>query len=399
MLNKFFKFLRGYVIINVYGKNTARFINICVRRGMRILSTHPAENGVTVTLYTADFMNIRPVARKCRVRVRIKERHGARHMARLYGGRYAFFIAAVVCVAFCVISTRFIWLVEINGADEDNIEEISAVLDEIGIRRGALKASLPDGMEMKRAILDGADSVAWAWVYIEGAKARVEIYEKTLPPPVADINEPCDIVASCGGVIRKMTVREGEERVREGDAVSAGDLLVAGTVSAYREGDAENYILVHSLAEVRAYTTHTAAGDYKLYYESRVPTGRVKRRRVVDLFGKAVSVPFGTLKFENYDRAEKRRELNIPFFGYSGIALDTVEYSEVVVNREPIPEETSLEFAKNDLEARIAKELMPGSVRMDETLEYTRTDDETIRVTLKMNFTENIAVPVPIGGQ
>lgn len=396
MLNKFFKFLSGYVIISVYGKNSPRFLNICTRRGMRIYDTRPIKNGMEITLAKSDFMNIRPVAKKCRVRVKIKEKHGALHTARLYKRRYVFLIAIALCAAACAVSTRFIWLVEINGADESNIESITKTLDEIGVRRGALKSKLPEGMEIKRRIINGTDGVAWAWVYIDGAKARVEISEKIVPPEIIDKNEPCDIVAACDGVIQNMTVKEGEERVSVGDAVSAGDLLVAGTVSAYREGDAENYLLVHSIAEINAYTTRMASGDYKLYREIRTPTGRVKRRRVIDLFGKAVSIPFGELKFENYDRKENRRELNIPFFGYSGIALHTVEYSEVLVNRDEIPIETALDFAKNDLEEKISKGLTVGSILTDERLEYEQTDNETIRVTVKMNFTENIAAEVPL---
>ena len=39
-------------------------------------------------------------------------------------------------------------------------------------------------------------------------------------------------------------------------------------------------------------------------------------------------------------------------FGYTGIAFDTVKYTEVNVNKEPISIETAVEFAKNDLEEK-----------------------------------------------
>ena len=319
MLNKFFKFLRGYVIISVSGKKTERFLNICTRRGMRVYKAEPSENGITIKIASADFIKIRDIARKCRVRVKIKEKHSASHTLRLYRSRYAFVIAATVCAFLCVLSTRFIWLVEINGADEDNIDSITATLDEMGVKRGGIKSRLPDGMEMKSRILNGTDNVAWAWVYIEGAKARVEIYEKIMPPAVIDKSVPCDILASCGGVIKSMTVKNGEERVKEGDAVNAGDVLVSGNVSAYREGAEENYIKVHAMADIYAYTTHTASDDFKLYYETRTPTGRYRRHIVLDWFGKTISLPWREVNFEEYDRAEKRRELNTVFrlFGYS----------------------------------------------------------------------------------
>ena len=84
---------------------------------------------------------------------------------------------------------------------------------------------------------------------------------------------------------------------------------------------------------------------------------------------------------------------------FSATPLDVIEYDEVNVNREPISTETALEFAKNDLEGKISKELTPMSVLTDEKLEYEKTDNETIRVTLEMNFVRNIAVEQPLGGE
>lgn len=396
MLNKFFKFLFGYVIISVYGKNSIKFLNICLRRDMKILSAAYKEDCMEITMAARDFLKIRSVAKKSRVKVKIKEKHGALHLARLYRKRYAFVIALLLCIAAAFISSQYIWLVEINGAEKENIAALTQTLSDIGVRRGGRKSALPDGMEMKRLILEKNDNVAWAWVYIEGAKARVEIYEKVIPPAVVNKNEPCDILARCDGVIKSMTVKAGDERVHIGDAVETGDLMVAGTVPVHKEGEEERHILVHSIARVEAYTTHTATGDYKLYHEIRTPTGRVKRRRVLELFGKAVNIPFGEMKFENYDRREIRHELKTPFFGYSGIALNTVEFCEVTVTRETLPIETVVEYAKCDLEKQIASALSVGSIKEDEKTEYTQLDNETINVKLNMNFTENIAAPQPM---
>ena len=56
--------------------------------------------------------------------------------------------------------------IEINRCEAGDINIIST-LDSIGIKSGALKAKLPDGMESKAAIINNNDHIAWAWVYIE----------------------------------------------------------------------------------------------------------------------------------------------------------------------------------------------------------------------------------------
>ncbi len=399
MFNKFFQFLRGYVIIRIYGKGAERFLNICVRRGINVWNTLPRENGIEMTVSLNDFFRIRSVARKCRVKVKVIGKRGLIYTARSYRKRYVFLASVITAVILCALSTRFIWLVEINGVENSDINGIVETLDRMGVKSGSLKSKLPDGMTMKREIIANTDNIAWAWVYIEGAKARVEIYEQIIPPNVIDKSVPCDIVASCDGVIKKLIVKNGEKVAKEGSAVSAGDVIVSGKVGVYREEQPEEYIYVHSMAEAQAYTTHTKSGDYKLYYESRTPTGKRKKRVTAELFGKAFTLPFPKIDYGDFDASEERREFNVPFFGYTGIALDVTEYDEVTVNREPLPLETALEFAKNDLEAKISAELTPMSSLTDENLEYEKTDDETINVTLRMNFIQNIATEQPLGGE
>ncbi|MCD8181672.1 MAG: sporulation protein YqfD [Firmicutes bacterium] len=396
MFKKFFKFLYGYVIIKVYGKGAERFLNICLRRGISVWNTAPIENGIEMCVAKRDFFLLRRVAGKCRVRVRIAEKRGLSRLIGLYRHRYALIIGAAVCVAFLAALSQFIWVVEINGAENSDINSITATLDRLGIKSGALKRNIPEGMEIKREILNDTDQIAWAWVYIEGAKARVEIYEKIIPPSVTDKSTPCDIVAACDGVIKRMVVKNGEEIFKTGDAVSSGDVIVSGKVSAYKEGEKEKYIYVHSMADVEAYTSHTRTGDYKLYYESRTPTGKHRTHYSVEILGKLFSLPFKDIAYEEYDVKESRRELSIPFFGYTGIALAAVRYDEVNVNREPLSIETAVEFAKNDLEEKISKELTQGSVLTDENVEYVQKNNETITVTLKMDFIQNIAVQQPL---
>lgn len=396
MLNKFFKFLRGYVIIAIYGSGAERFINICLRRGIQLWGTRPIDGGVELCIYMRDFFRIRPVVKKSKVTVHIKEKSGLRHFIKMHRSRYMLLVGMVMCIALFAVSTRFIWVVEINGVEQSDIESIISTLDRLGVKSGARKSRLPEGFDIKSEIINNTDNVAWAWVYIEGAKARVEIYEKTLPPTLIDRSAPCDIVAACDGVIGYIVVKNGEETVKAGDAVSAGDVIVSGKVAAYKEGKPEEYIYVHSMAQVQAYTSHTRSGDYKLYYESRIPTGKSKTHFSIELFGKLFHMPAGKIKYGDYSVTKKRRELCIPFFGYTGIAVSSEKYIEESVNKEQLSMETALEFAKNDLEEKIAKELTLGSQLRDEQIEYIKKDNETINVTLKMDFIENIAVEQPL---
>lgn len=396
MFNKFFKFLCGYVIITVSGIGAERFINICLRRNIEIWGMIPIDGGIKMCVSHKDFLHIRSVAKKSRAKIKILKKCGLRFLLCKYRKRYVFAICSVFCVVFFVLSTQFVWVVEINGVENSDINGIVKSLDDVGIKSGALKAKLPSGNVSKDAIINNNDNIAWAWVYIEGAKARVEICEQIIPPVIADKSVPCDIVAACDGVIKHCVVKNGEQILRDGDAVKAGDVIVSGRVATYKEGYPEEYMYVHSMADIFAYTSISKSNEYKLYYESKIPTGKKRTKFSAEVFGKMFSLPMRSVKFDNYSTTEKRHELYIPFFGYTGIAFDTIEYAELDVHKEPLSVDTAVEFAKNDLEEKISKSLLNGSELIDEAIEYEQTDNETIKVKLQMNFVQNIAITSPI---
>ena len=96
MFNKFFKFLKGYVIIRVTGSDAERFINICVRRGIDVGSVKAAADGAFILrVSVSDLRSLRPIVRKKGVKIHITDRRGAFMMKRLYGKRYAFFAGAL----------------------------------------------------------------------------------------------------------------------------------------------------------------------------------------------------------------------------------------------------------------------------------------------------------------
>lgn len=398
MFNKFFNFLKGYVIIEAAGSDTERFLNICIRRGIDVSDvTREADGTVTLRVSCGGFMKIRAAARKTKTAVRIKKRAGAGVIKRRYGGRYAFIIGAVLTVIFFAVTAQFVWVVKIDGVYEGSCEQIIEILEENGVRPGALKRNIPEPSAIKQALISRTDTIAWAWVYIEGACARVEVYEKRLKPQEVDKSRPCDVVAACDAFVERIDVRKGEDVVRNESVVSAGDVLISGKVPVFKEGYEERYMYVHAEGDIRAVTYHKRERAQKLYHESRIKTGRKKSYVSLELFGKLFRLyREENHGFENTDLKESRHELTLPYFGYSGICLSERRYDEVEIYREPISEEAAALMAQRELEEEIAKELFKNPQLTDRELEWERIDGETITVKLKMTFIEDIGTEAAI---
>lgn len=397
MFNRLFHFLKGYVIIEVYGSDTERFLNICVRRNIDIHDAMRRENGALVLrIPKNDFFKIRQIVYKTHSRVRILKKAGIYDLKRKYGTRYTFFAGIIIMIFFLAISSGYIWTVEINGVYDSDYDKIVEILKSDGVYVGAKKKNIKEKRIIKQSLVNGTDDIAWAWIYIEGAKARIEVYEKTLPSIPIETSDPCNIVAASDGYIEQITTIKGHSLVKNGTTVSRGDVLISGKVPIFKEYEEERYFYVHPSGTVRAMTYHEKSGIYSLNRESRLPTGRQKNYYSIELFGKLFRLfKSDEPSFENYDAAFKRHELKIPYFGYSGICLNIKTCKEVKTAIEPIMYDTAVEIAKNDLEEKIAKELLKNPELVNSETECETINDESIKVTLKMTLIEDIGVTQP----
>lgn len=394
--NYIFQFWKGYVILYLKGYDIERFFNICRRRNIRLWGIQRSQKTETVLcMALTDFHKIRPIAYKTKTRVKIRKKCGLPVLLYRYRKRYFLFLGAMLLVCFFAVMSQFIWSIEIVGLDTVEKQQVLDAAAYAGVRIGAWKGGLEDGQTLKNIILNRVPGISWTWVYPKGTKAVIQVEEKILPPVMVDKSAPCDVIACRDGLVQKVTAKHGKTLLKPGEAVLAGDVIIAGTLMDEETGD---YRLIHAMGTVEASTWHEKSGEYKLYYESRKPTGAKTTHRTLDLFSKKIGLFRKTgIPYAEYDTIENKRELKLGADGYLGIGLETVTYTEMSVVREPISVEAALEFAKADLEEKISAELLPGSVRVAEDIRYEQIDNETIYVTLTMEFIEQIGIENPIG--
>ena len=80
------------------------------------------------------------------------------------------------------ITSQFLWSVEVRGVPEEEAGEILSAAELAGVRVGAWIPGLPDGNDQKDTILQNTSQITWAWVYVKGTKAVVEVRKAAVPP-------------------------------------------------------------------------------------------------------------------------------------------------------------------------------------------------------------------------
>lgn len=394
-LNNLFHFLKGYVIIEIIGSGAERFLYAAAKGGIKLWSIKRKDfNTITLAISFSDFLKIRRIARNNRVRVRIVKKFGLPVIFRKYKRRYFLIGGAVFFALFIGMTSGFVWSVEIVGVNNADVGAIDRTLAEMGVYQGAPKWKMRRSSEIKNALLNRVDNITWAWVYLKGTKAVCEIYEDSIPPMRIDEGTECNVIAARDGIIRQIIATDGKKVVKAGDTVCAGDLLISGVLL---NADGDFSALVEAGGMVEAKTWHEKTGDFKLYDESKHPTGRVKKLWTLKLF--SLEIPLyrrGETDFMEYEVREKSYELKLPSERYMGIGLFKKEIIEVETEKRPISYDMAVYAGKCRLEEEIAHELLAGSEKTAENLVHFPLDEETVRITLTMEFTEKIGIKAPI---
>ena len=394
-LNKFFHFLKGYVILYLTGFNIERFLSLCAQRKIYLWDIKErTKESLYISVRVSDFLKMREIAYKTKTRVHIKKKAGLPIILKKYKKRYFLFSGALVFIIIFSLMTQFIWSVKIEGVENADIVKITKILKSSGIHVGAYKGAALRSGEIKNILLNKVDNISWAWVYLKGTKAICKIYESSIPVRNLSEGEPSNVIAARDGIISKIIAKEGVTVSNIGDTVMAGDILVLGTIL---NDLGEVGGRVSASATIEAHTWHEKTDTYKLYREYKEPTGNVKKYYRLKLFSKTLplylneDIPFG-----DYLQEQNKYELKLFNDIFLGISLECETVTEVSVIKEEISYDMAVYEGKCDLEKRIARELLPGAELRNENLYHRLVDEETVEVTLTMEFIENIGIKVPI---
>ncbi len=384
-LIKIFHFLKGYVILSISGHNKEEFVNSLFSERIIPHNLKQDNERILAQISLTDFFRIRST--KVRSQVHIEKKAGLVFLLKKMRRRIAFFVGLIFFLLLFILGSQFVWTVSYEGVENCDKNQLEEAVDLAGLSEGKLKRNLKTPVEMKNIILNNTDGICWAWVYIKGTKAIVKVREDIIPPEVYEPEVPCDIIAMRNGIIKNVITKHGRCIATVNQAVTAGDTIISGTYKLKNEAGYQ----VHAAGDVFAYTTHTKTGTYKQNYCYKKYTGRKRNILTLRLFKWDVPLCIDRdIKFEMYDEVLREYDLKIGKDFYTGIGITKESFAEYTTESEPVSYDAAVLFAQNELEKDISRELLPGAELVGKDLNVEKIDEDTISVTVTMNFVEKI---------
>ncbi len=350
----------GYVNIEVEGFFVERFINICISK--RIFLWKLVRKNSTVMyakIGVKDFKRIKNVAKKTKCKVSLESKKGLPFLLNRYKKRKIFAITLGVIAILIFGLTRFVWNIDIYCDGDIDKQEIIKLLEKDGIKEGVLiskinKDKVINEIRMQR------DDISWVGIRLDGTNVIVNIVKSIEKPQIIASDEPCNIISDKEAIITKISVQNGTARVKEGDTIKIGDLLVEGVM----EGKYTGNRYVHSEADIKAKIWYTKEEEASLKQEHYIDTGKEQKRYEININKFKINFNKRLPKFKKYDTIETGKKLKLFSNFYIPIEIKTINYKEKKLEYV----EYTMEELSNELQKKLKKELLEENNILEENI-------------------------------
>lgn len=325
------KFFRGFLLVRLSGYSPERFLNLCSNHNILIwnLSNHGEFYEFNISI--AGFRKLKPLLKKTRTHLTILKRSGFPFFLYRYRKRKMFFAGILLCVGVLTYLTTFVWLIDINGNSSITDDTILTFLEQKKSSFGTKKKEI-DCEALEEALRTEYGDIIWASVRLNGTKMTIDLQEnlitkKKTEEEKANLQGAYDIVADKDAVITSIITRKGTPRIKAGDKVKEGDILVGSRLDIYNDSnEITNYVYVTSDADVYGKTTYTCKDSFPMQYTKKVPKGEESSSYQFFLFSYQMNLPFGEKKKEPYISYTETKQLAIARDYYIPVIIKKTTY-------------------------------------------------------------------------
>ncbi|MBE6764958.1 MAG: hypothetical protein E7546_03640 [Ruminococcaceae bacterium] len=372
---------RGFCEFRADGVFPERFLNLCSGAGMGLWQIERTKTGIKAHIIASRYKKLRPLAKKCSLRLHVEKKHGLPFTLIPYRKRSGFVLGLFLFCGIIWLMSQFVWFIQLPEVSPELRPQLEQALEDSGVRAGALTSRVDGSLIATKLELE-LPGIMWITVNTYGSSVTVDLREIQTLNPVVGNDEPCNVVAAKPGIIISADAMGGEAQVSAGQTVAAGDLLISGIVE-YQNGSVS---MLHAWGDVWARTDYEFSCTVPYLYTSVERSGKVTTNRRLFLLG--FEIPLGYTKYEGECELEvSKQTLNVlgvelPF------SLITENRYETVNLMRMISEDEALAIARQDISAQLES---CSGIEILSRVENVKTDETGITVTLKITAKENIA--------
>jgi similar to stage IV sporulation protein len=382
------RFLAGYLVISIHGAATEKFINLACGMGFPLWDI---SRGTGSAVFSADvytYYDLSRLARKTGCRLRIARKAGWPFFYSRLRRRRGLVLGLGLFVGVLYFLSSFILFIRVEGAETLGRERIMVAAEKAGLRPGILKSGI-DKERLAAALMLHEPELAWVGINVRGTLLVIEVVERNRP--LTGNDRPAHLVAAKDGLVVDVLLVTGEARVRPGDTVRRGQLLIEGVLNPGTYPVAP--LPARARGEVWARVWYAGYGDAALQEQAVTRTGRRAVTWTVVVDGKEVlRVGRGGTHFLRFEVETDKQQLPERIVPVPVEIITTIKH-ELHLQVHELNSEQALALAvkraRNQAELQLPEGVQPRHI----DLQQVKTGNEQlVRVRYVLETIENIAI-------
>lgn len=384
-------FCKGYVRFDGEGGFPARLLTEAAAAGLHIRDAVLQGETLQAVCPAAEYARLRPLARRACVRIRIRRKYGLYFHLFPYRKRWGLPVGVVLSALLLYILSGRIWVLQVQSDTPVDTAAIIRAVEKQGVYVGC-KIKNVDMQLLRLQVLSDLENMVFVSVNPSGCVAYITVNPRHPAPSITDFHSDfSNLIAARDGVVISTEIHSGQAAVHAGDGVTAGTLLVSGTV----ESAAGNLYLRRASGRILAQTTRTLTVCIPLTERRWQPTDAVICRPYLRFLKWDIPL-FSATPLDDTYRVTTIHNLADTDTLTLPLGLLQKRFVRLEPHTVTRSETQAQAIAKAALEQQL-EALQAAGVRVESELQKDmQTDAENVRLTAQYRCIENIAKEVPL---
>ena len=368
-------FIRGYYVITVEGIETESFLNYLIRNKIYVYNVNKVDKAkIQFCINREDYRRLKKIHRSNKFEIKVKSQTGIPFIAkRIYTYR-GMLVCAIISLVILMSTCLFVTDVYISAPEGINKSALKEELYAQGIKPGVYKKSI-DRKVVRDNVMSKFDKIAYLSINVKGTNIFVNVTKKDESQNSDNNSNYCNIIATKDGIIEKVVARSGEARVKEGDIVKKGDVLINGAST-------------NAIPEVWATTFYESKKSSNYIDVKNQRTDKSKKVYTISFYDKKYKI-LRNIKYKDYEVENKTYELRLGDYTFP-LKIITSTFYEV----EKVESDVDVNKLKEDLLRDVLKELeykIPVSARIVDSNDKYNISKNMVEYVVTVQTSENIA--------
>jgi len=368
--------MNHYIWVEVKTNHSSRILMKLFKQQIEVEEVSYLKDGIQFKILREDYVKLKKIVGYRFRKVRDAGLFHWKHLLRL---KWLVFTGILLFVLFILAISHVIVDVKVIHSNREIRTIVTKALEEHGIKKLTIKKDFSELEQIKAQILqEYPEQLEWLEIEVSGMRYIVRIEERIITVP-EEKKERCHIVATKSAIVHSMMYSAGEAKVAVRDFVSAGDILISGSLMVNENVTSS----VCATGNVYGEVWYTTKISLPMNYEKKQETGK-KRWNFMVSKGDVDTFIFRP-RVEHYVNEKKR------LFSIFGYEFYFVIQKEVNLSMETYSSSDALTEAMRLVDEKFQAKLSDQEFVLDKKVLKKAINNSTMDIEVFVSVIENIS--------